>query len=157
VPDAGGNVLARVVQHLKYRGVRSLAAPLSDLLAARYPFPDDALLAPVPLHPARLRARGYNQALLLARGLARRRGLAIAPRLLARIRSTAEHAHLDAAARHRNVRGAFAVRSGAMLAGRTVVLIDDVLTTGATADACACALRAAGAATVHVFAVGRTP
>ena len=67
------------------------------------------------------------------------------------------HAHLDAAARHRNVRGAFTVRSGAMLAGRTVVLIDDVLTTGATADSCARALRAAGAATVHVFAVGRTP
>jgi ComF family protein len=150
-------VLARVVQHLKYRGARSLAAPLAELLAARYPFPADALLAAVPLHPARLRARGYNQALLLARGLARRRGLVLAPRLLARVRPTAEHAHLDAAARHRNVRDAFRVRSGAMLAGRTVVLIDDVLTTGATADACARALRAAGAAPVHVFTVGRTP
>jgi ComF family protein len=157
LPEADGNVLARVVQHLKYRGARALAAPLADLMADRYPFPDDALLAPVPLHISRLRARGYNQALLLARGVARRRHLALAPRLLARTRSTAEHAHLDAAARHRNVRGAFAVRPGPSIGGRTIVLIDDVLTTGATADACARALRAAGATRIHVFTVGRTP
>lgn len=157
VPDGSGNELARVVQHLKYRGCRSLAHPLADLLAARYPFPAHALLAPVPLHRARLRSRGYNQALLLARGLARRRGLALDPRLLERTRPTAEHARLDAAARHRNVQGAFRVRPGVALSGRTVVLIDDVLTTGATADACARALVAGGAAAVHVFTVGRTP
>jgi ComF family protein len=146
-----------VVQHLKYRGARSLARPLAELLAARYAFPADALLAPVPLHPARLRTRGYNQAALLARGLARRRGLALAPRLLERTRPTAEHAHLDAAARRHNVQGAFRVRPSPALAGRTVVLVDDVLTTGATADACARVLVAGGATAVHVFTVGRTP
>jgi ComF family protein len=157
VADGAGNVLARVVQQLKYHGGRALAAPLADLLASRYPFALDALLVPVPLHRSRLRSRGYNQALLLARGLARRRGLALAPRLLERTRPTAEHAHLDAAARRRNVREAFRLRAGGALAGRTVVLVDDVLTTGATADACARALHAGGAGAVHVFTVGRTP
>jgi len=153
---AGANVLARAVQALKYHGDRTLAAPLAELLAARYPFAPDAILVPVPLHPARLRARGFNQALLLARGLARRRGLALAPRLLARIRPTTEHAGLGAEARRVNVRDAFAVRPGFDLAGRSVVLVDDVLTTGATADACARALLAAGAARVDVYTVGRT-
>jgi ComF family protein len=150
------NVLARTVQCLKYRGHRTLAAPLAALLAARYPFAADALLVPVPLHTARLRSRGFNQALLLARGLARRRSLALAPRLLMRVRPTEEHARLDAEARRRNVRDAFRIRSGTPLAGRSVVLVDDVLTTGATADACARTLRAAGAGRVDVYTVGRT-
>ena len=150
------NVLARTVQCLKYRGHRTLAAPLAELLAAQYPFAPDALLVPVPLHTARLRSRGFNQALLLARGLARRRSLALAPRLLARIRPTEEHTRLDAEARRRNVRDAFRIRSSQPLAGHSVVLIDDVLTTGATADACARALLAAGAGRVDVYTVGRT-
>ena len=150
------NVLARTVQCLKYRGHRTLAAPLAELLAAHYPFAADAFLVPVPLHTARLRSRGFNQSLLLARGLARRRSLGLAPRLLARVRPTEEHARLDAEARRRNVRDAFRIRSGPPLAGRSVVLIDDVLTTGATADACARALLAAGARRVDVYTVGRT-
>ncbi len=155
-----GNELARAVQHLKYRGRRSLAAPLAELLARHYPFApfaDDALVVPVPLHLARLRARGYNQATLLARGLARRRRLAFAPRLLERCRATVEHATLGAAARRANVQGAFRVRPGSAVAGRTVILVDDVLTTGATADACARVLRAAGARAVHAYTVGHTP
>jgi ComF family protein len=152
-----GNVLARSIQHLKYHGARGLAAPLAELLSVQYPFGGDVLVVPVPLHVSRLRARGYNQALLLARGLARRRRLPLAPRLLERIRATAEHAALGAAARHANVRGAFRVRPGCTVTGETVVLVDDVFTTGATAGACAEALRAAGAHTVHVYTVGRTP
>ena len=150
------NVLARTVQCLKYRGHRTLAAPLAELLAAQYPFAAGALLVPVPLHTARLRSRGFNQALLLARGLARRRSLALAPRLLVRARPTEEHAGLGAEARRRNVRDAFRIRSGPPLAGRSMVLVDDVLTTGATADACARALLAAGAGRVDVYTVGRT-
>ena len=155
VAAGGGNVLARTVQHLKYREARVLAGPLADLLAARYPFGCDAVLVPVPLHRTRLRARGYNQALLLARGLARRLDLALAPRLLERTRATAEHASLSAAARRVNVQGAFRARPGCRLGRPTVVLVDDVLTTGATADACARVLRAAGARTVHVYTIGR--
>ncbi len=154
---APGNVLSCTVQHLKYRGARELAAPLAELLATHYPFAADVVVAPVPLHRSRLRARGYNQALLLARGLARRRRLALAPRLLERVRATAEHTTLGAAARRANVQGAFRVRPGTTVAHDTVVLVDDVFTTGATADACARALRAAGARAVHVYTVGRTP
>jgi ComF family protein len=156
-PGDPRDVLARAVQRLKYHGDRSLAAPLAELLAAHYPFPDDALVVPVPLHLSRLRARGYNQALLLARGLARRRGLACGPRVLVRTRATAEHATLGAEARRANVRDAFHLRGGMTLRHATVVLVDDVLTTGATADACTRVLYAAGARQVYVYTVGRTP
>jgi len=151
-----GNVLARTIQHLKYHGARGLAVPLGEHLAAHHPFPADAVVVPVPLHVSRLRQRGYNQALLLARVLARRRGLPLAPRLLERTRATAEHATLGAAARAANVRGAFRIRAGHGVLPDTVVLIDDVLTTGATVAACAEALRAGGVRTVHVYTVGLT-
>jgi ComF family protein len=156
-PGDPRDVLARAVQRLKYRGDPGLAVPLAELLAAHYPFSDTALVVPVPLHLSRLRARGYNQALLLARGLARRRGLASSSRLLVRTRATAEHTTLGAEARRANVRDAFGLRPGASLGHTTVVLVDDVLTTGATADACARVLYGAGARQVHVYTVGRTP
>jgi ComF family protein len=151
------NPLAAAVRALKYRGCRPMGTTLGDALAVHYPFAADALVVPVPLHPARLRERGYNQAVLLARALARRRRLDVDPRALARTRPTPVQAGLTAAARRANLRAAFAVRPTARLARRTVVLVDDVLTTGATADACAAALRAAGAARVDVYTVGRTP
>jgi ComF family protein len=158
LPAADGhNPLATAVQRLKYAGRRVVAATLGELLAERYPFGPGALLVPVPLHRTRLRMRGYNQALLLARFLARERGLPLAPRALARRRPTAAQAGLDAVGRRANLRDAFAVASPAIVAGRAVVLVDDVLTTGATADACARALLGAGATGVSVYTVGRAP
>lgn len=154
---AGLNPLAAAVHALKYRQRRVVAGALATLLAERYPFSADALLVPVPLHPARLRSRGYDQAVLLARGLARRRGLAMSPRALQRTRPTPAQAALRARDRLHNLRAAFAVRSAARVAGRRVVLIDDVLTTGATADACARVLVAAGASRVDVYTAGRAP
>ena len=154
---AGLNALAVAVHALKYRRRRRVATALGSLLAARYPYDPDALLVPVPLHVERLRSRGYNQALLLARTLGRSRGLEVAARTLVRVRDTHMQPGLSAAARRRNLRGAFAVRESATIAGRHVVLVDDVLTTGATADACAFTLRAAGAARVDVFTAGRAP
>jgi ComF family protein len=151
------NPLAAAVRALKYRGCRPLGTTLGEALAAHYPFADDALVVPVPLHPARLRERGYNQAVLLARALARRRRLDADPRALARTRPTPVQAGLAAAARRANLHAAFVARPTARVARRAIVLVDDVLTTGATADACAAALRAAGAARVDVYTVGRTP
>jgi ComF family protein len=155
--QTGLNPLARAVHALKYRGRRVVAGSLGELLAERYPFAHDALLVPVPLHLDRLRARGFNQALLLARALGRRRGLATLADVLRRRRDTPLQAGLGAAARQRNLRDAFVVVGAGCLRRRDVVLVDDVLTTGATANACATALRAAGAARVDVFVVGRTP
>ena len=156
-PGVGLNPLGTAVRRLKYERRRAVATALGELLASRFPFGDDVLLIPVPLHRRRLRARGFNQALLLARALARRRGLPIAARALARTRATHAQPGLPAAARRHNLDGAFALRSGARVAGQRVVVIDDVLTTGATADACARVLLAAGAARVDVYTAGRAP
>jgi ComF family protein len=153
--EDGLNPLATAVRRLKYDGRRALARALGELLAERYPYAGPALLVPVPLHPRRLRSRGFNQALLLARVLGRRRGLPVAARALRRIRATPAQAGLPAAARKDNLERAFVV--AAPVDGARVVLVDDILTTGATADACACALLDGGAARVDVYTVGRAP
>jgi ComF family protein len=149
------NPLARAVRAVKFHGHRAAAASLGAALASVVPLPADALVVPVPLHPRRLRERGYDQAALLARGCARAAGLPVAVRALVRRRDTPSQARLDATARRANLAGAFA--APAAIAHHTVALVDDVLTTGATADACARTLRRAGARRVVVLTVGRTP
>ena len=113
------------------------------------------LLVPVPLHTSRLRKRGYNQALELARPLAQRFGLPLAHDVLSRARPTGAQTELDAAARATNVRAAFAVKR--MPVHKHVAIVDDVMTTGATLAECARALRAAGVERVDVWALARTP
>ncbi len=115
------------------------------------------LVAPVPLHWRRLFTRRYNQAALLARSVARNVDAVLAPDLLQRARWTGSQAGLKARERRRNVRQAFEVhpRWQAKLKGRTVVLVDDVLTTGATVEACTRALQKAGAAHVDVLTLAR--
>jgi ComF family protein len=113
------------------------------------------LLVPVPLHWTRLFQRRYNQAALLAQAIRSAGGPPVAADWLVRRRRTPMQGHLGAAARERNVRSAFAMRPGRSLAGRRVVVIDDVLTTGATVDECARVLKRAGAASVGVLTLAR--
>jgi ComF family protein len=122
-----------------------------DLLA------DAEAVAPVPLHRSRLLARRYNQAAEIARPLARRHGLRFLPDTLVRAKRTESQAGKSGSGRRRNVAGAFVVpdRARKRLEGRRILLIDDVLTTGATAEACAKALLKAGAAAVDVATVAR--
>jgi ComF family protein len=115
------------------------------------------LIVPVPLHPLRLLTRRYNQAAEIARPLARRAGVPFAPGLLRRKRATASQAGKSRRGRRLNLRGAIEVVPGRAdrIAGKRVLLIDDVLTTGATAEACARALLGAGASAVDVATVAR--
>jgi ComF family protein len=113
---------------------------------------DADLLVPVPLHWTRLFRRRYNQSALLAYAIDRAK---VAPDLLVRRRRTASQGHLGRGARSRNVAHAFALRPGAVVEGKRIVLIDDVMTTGATVGECARVLRRAGAARVDVLTLAR--
>lgn len=143
-----------LVHRLKFRRAPFLAEPLSDLLleAQREFGAGDLLLAPVPLHADRERQRGYNQAALLAGALGARTGLPCTA-VIARVRATPPQVGLSLQERWQNVAGAFAVT--AQVGGARVLLVDDVATTGATLNAAATALRAAGAAWVGGIAVAR--
>jgi ComF family protein len=115
----------------------------------------EALLVPVPLHRWRLWRCGYNQAALLAQALAARTGAELAIDALNRVKPTPPSAGMGRAALAKNVRGVFSVRDRRRIKGRHVVLVDDVLTTGATADAWARVLRRGGAASVAVLTFAR--
>ncbi len=150
----------RVVLHeLKYAGRRRAAQRLAALLleqpGARALVETSDVLVAVPLHPRRLRERGFNQSGLIAQELARRSGRPCAADALVRRRDTAPQSGLRARDRRRNVREAFVARRRGAVAGRIVTLVDDVVTTGATAEACARALTAAGAREVRLLAAAR--
>ncbi|HEV2448644.1 MAG TPA: ComF family protein, partial [Candidatus Sulfopaludibacter sp.] len=149
-------VLRELIHLFKYGRVKTLAEPLGGMLAAALPRDErfDAVTA-VPLHWRRRWQRGFNQSELLARVVARRTGIA-AVSALRRIRATEAQAGLSNAGRRRNVAAAFGARRRAgALAGRRILLIDDVMTTGSTAAACARALKRAGAARVALLTVAR--
>lgn len=116
------------------------------------------VLVPVPLHPWRLLRRRYNQAAILAQALARQAGKPCVPDALLRRRATVAQGHKGYRERHRNVRGAFAVnpRRAVSVAGRSVVLVDDVYTSGATVKECAKTLVRGGARDVHILTIART-
>ncbi len=115
------------------------------------------VIVPVPLHRWRLIGRRYNQAALIGQALAQETGVAHIPDAMTRVRATASQGHLSAKERHKNVKSAFAVHERHVVAikGKTVILVDDVYTTGATAKECTKVLLKAGAAKVHVLALAR--
>ncbi len=148
-------VMRQAIHDLKYRNIRALAAPLASLLheyLAANPMPADVVV-PVPLHPRRLRERGYSQSGLLAARLGRLAGLLVIDNC--RIRHSPPQARTSSVDERRtNVIDAFACNDR-RLAGRQLLLIDDVSTSGATLDACAAAARAGGAASVWGLTLAR--
>jgi ComF family protein len=156
-PYVGG--LRVLIHELKFRGRRRVAARLAEAIVADGgslgTLSTGGVLVPVPLHPRRRRERGFNQSEVLAEAIGRRAGLRVAPAALVRRKETLAQPGLSAAARRLNVAGAFAVRRPTQVFGRVVVLVDDVVTTGATARACALALRKAGAREVRLLTVAR--
>ena len=147
---------SRLIHRLKYEGQFALARPLAGALIAGWPAwrPAPDLIVPIPLHPRRRRRRGYNQSELLARPLAEAVGVACSATALRRTRHTAPQVGLGPEARAANVQGAFDA-AAEEVAGRTILLIDDVLTTGATMTAAAAALLAVGAASVSAYCLAR--
>jgi len=148
--------LRRAISGLKFHGRKAAAGVLGGLLAAMAP-PEITrgvgVVVPVPLHPTRLRARGFNQAELLAGPVAVALGVPCAARALRRVHQDHPQVELRARARVGNVRNAFAPGEGAV--SGTVLLVDDVFSTGSTAAACALALRDAGADRVVVLTLAR--
>ena len=131
---------------------KTMARYMAPLIGAQ---PEGALLVPVPLHRSRLWQRGFNQSAIVARELSRQTGLESNVTLLKRIKRTPPLKGLSLQQRRRVVAGAFKVHDRSALDGRTVVLVDDVLTTGSTANACARVLRRAGAARVELISWAR--
>ena len=148
-----------LIHALKYRGKTLPGQLLGESLGQRIAnvVNPDSVIVPVPLHPTKKRARGYNQSEIIARAAGRVSGVRVIPNVLNRVRATPTQTRLGVFERQYNVMGAFRVRKPATIAGRDVFLIDDVITTGATLNACVLALRAAGAGAVSVGAVASPP
>ncbi|MBM3804632.1 MAG: ComF family protein [Acidimicrobiia bacterium] len=148
-----------IVHELKYGRHRSLARPLALRLAgvyqAHWPLLRADWVIPVPLHPARKRERGFNQSHEIARHFSRTAGIPLAEHWLLRTRPTQVQAGLTRRERRQNVAGAFRTSNGAGISGRTLLVIDDVFTTGATLNECARILKENGAAKVAVLTVAR--
>jgi ComF family protein len=145
--------LRAAVIALKFNGAKVAGRRLGVMLAAHVPRTHN-MIVPVPLHPRRLRERGYNQAMEIARGIASVTGADIAASALRRVKATRPQSELDAQARAHNVSGAFEAGSAIHLVqGRDVLIVDDVVTTGATSDACTRVLLESGATSVYLAAV----
>jgi len=151
-----GFPLDRLLLRFKFHGDLAAGRLLANLLAdGLRDAPRPQAMVPVPLHRSRLRERGYDQALELAKSLSRRTGIPLRASALRRTRGTARQSELDLSARQRNLRGAFAVNLGDM--PKHIALVDDVMTTGATLRECAQTLLRGGAERVDVWVVARAP
>lgn len=144
----------RLIQALKYHHRLPLATWFGQRLSSTLEAASFDGIIPLPLHPLRLRERGFNQSMEIGRALAQMLQLPVARDTLLRQKPTATQAGLDRRARRRNVRNAFVCNG--RLDGQRLLLVDDVLTSGASADECARTLLEHGAASVHVAVVART-
>lgn len=157
--EADEHPLRQAVQKFKYGRKVSLGKPLGRLMArGSREFLQDCdadSIIPVPLHPKRLRWRGFNQALLLGRQLSRAYGIPADPFTLIRVKETPPQTQLNEDERRRNVRGAFAIAKERSVKEKKILLVDDVYTSGATVNECGRTLRRAGAADVYVLTLTR--
>ncbi|MCU7933679.1 MAG: ComF family protein [Candidatus Thiodiazotropha sp. (ex Dulcina madagascariensis)] len=149
--------VSRLISALKFRQQLHLVEPMAELFTDRLgePLRKPELMLPIPLHPLRLRERGFNQSLELGRVVARRYGLAIDWRICRRVRHTQAQTGLNEKARQKNLRRAFTVCGD--VNGSHLVLFDDVITTGSTIAALSKTLKRAGAKRIDVWALARTP
>jgi ComF family protein len=148
-----GGAVANAVAALKFRRATEVARRFASICIP--PSGSWDLLIPVPLHARRLRARGYNHSALIAHHVGRSRSIRVDVRSLQRTRPTLAQRKLSVFARWKNVRGAFQVESSSSISGKRILLIDDVMTTGATLTECATVLRKNGAAAVGAWTVAR--
>jgi ComF family protein len=153
---AYGDISRSIAIRLKYGRKVGLARTMSRYMHGLIgDLPPESILVPVPLHRSRIWSRGFNQSAIVARDLSRRTGLEVKVDALRRVRPTPALKGMSRNQRRRTVAGAFRVDAKAQLRGRTIVLVDDVLTTGSTANACARALKRAGAARVDLISWAR--
>jgi ComF family protein len=153
---AYGEITRSLAIRLKYGRKVAIARTMARYMAPLVgPAASDPILVPVPLHRTRLWQRGFNQSALVARELSRTLKLRTHPLVLRRLKRTPPLKGMSPLQRRRTVAGAFKVEDKEAVAGRTVILVDDVLTTGSTADACARALQRAGAARVELITWAR--
>ncbi len=150
---------AEVVHNFKYNNRTDLAKPLGSLLAKVIDYEYD-IITIVPLHPSRLRERGYNQSALLAKEVSKRSGIKCELGMLSKTKLTAQQVGLSKQERMENVKGAFIIKPGTRTSSEEVhvpdiLLIDDVMTTGATVNECAKVLKKSGAARVDVLTLAR--
>jgi len=151
------DIIQKIIHGLKYSGHKSSGLCLGRLIAERLPkgyLLEESILMPVPLHPNKQRERGYNQSLYIARGIAEITGNNIKDNMLKRVKNTITQTHLNAHERRENMQNAFALKRNCDLSGiNSVVLIDDVFTTGATMNAAAAVLKSYGVASVRGLTV----
>jgi len=152
---AYGDLARGLAIRLKYGRKVAIARTMARYMAPLVGEETDRVLVPVPLHRTRLWGRGFNQSGLVARELSRRLGIPTDPLALARLRRTPPLKGMTPLQRRKTVAGAFRVRDKTRIAGKTIILIDDVLTTGSTAEACARTLKRAGAARVELVSWAR--
>jgi ComF family protein len=152
---AYGEIPRGLAIRLKYGRKVAIARTMARYMAPLVNRQADALFVPVPLHRMRLWQRGFNQSALVARELSRRLGIASDPRALRRVKRTPPLKGMSPLQRRKTVAGAFKVPDKSAVAGKTIILVDDVLTTGSTAEACARTLKRAGAARVELVSWAR--